>query len=32
MTYHQFPLNVVFILPCEIQHTYTCHDQRRFVT
>ena len=28
---HQSHLKDVFILlPCEMQHTYTCYDQRRF--
>jgi len=28
---HQTPLNGVFMLPCEMQHTScTCYDQRRF--
>jgi len=27
---HQSPLKSVFMLPCEMQHTYTCYDQRRF--
>ena len=27
---HQSHLKGVFILLCEIQHTYTCYDQRRF--
>ena len=27
---HQSPVKSVFILPCEMQHTYTCYDQRRF--
>jgi len=26
----QSPLNGVFILPCETQHTYTSYGQRRF--
>jgi len=26
---HQSPLKGVFILPYEMQHTYTCHDQHR---
>ena len=21
---------LLFTLPCEMQHTYTCYDQRRF--
>jgi len=25
---HQSPLKGVFILPCEMQHTYMCHNQR----
>ena len=27
---HQSHLKGVFILLCEMQHTYTCYDQRRF--
>jgi len=24
-------LNSVFIMPCETQHTYTCHNQRQLL-
>jgi len=27
---HQSRFKDVFILPCEMQHTYTCYDQNRF--
>jgi len=26
---HQSLLSGIFILPCEMQHIYTCYDQRR---
>jgi len=27
---HESPLKAVFMLPCEMQHTYSRYDQRRF--